>query len=72
MVINASLRGLLLDLRSKRRGLVVVGEQQCSMESQACVEIANTLGWPLVTDALSGTLSAFSEAKCLVTIFMDV
>ena len=52
--LSTSLADFLHDLKFKRRGLIVVGEQSSMQESQACLQIAAELGWPLCADALSG------------------
>ena len=52
--ISSGLSDFLNDLRSKKRGLIVVGEQLHASEAQACLQIAAELGWPLCADALSG------------------
>ena len=52
--VSSSLLDVFRDLRSKKRGLIVVGEQLDVSESQACLQIAAELGWPLCADALSG------------------
>ena len=47
---------ILQQMRACTRGLVVVGEQREQKEALACVQISETLGWPLVADVLSGNL----------------
>ena len=49
-----ALDGALAALRSARRGLVVVGELARPEDAVAARRIGAALGWPVVTDVLSG------------------
>ena len=52
--LGPNVRGVVEMLRGAGRGLLVVGELGSPEEGVAAIQISNLLGWPMVTDILSG------------------
>jgi isochorismate synthase/2-succinyl-5-enolpyruvyl-6-hydroxy-3-cyclohexene-1-carboxylate synthase/2-succinyl-6-hydroxy-2,4-cyclohexadiene-1-carboxylate synthase/O-succinylbenzoate synthase len=61
--LGGGVRGVLEMLCGAGRGLLVVGELGSPDEGVAAVQIAKLLGWPLVTDVLSGLRVGMVEWK---------
>lgn len=70
LVCNAFLEGLLCDLKEKRAGVVVVGGGarciQTANDAIAVYEIAEILGWPVISDVCGGMRFDTSRSGRLV------
>ena len=53
---SPAMSDLLATLGSAQRGLLVVAELTTAEDVTAALTVSKVLGWPLVADALSGTL----------------
>jgi isochorismate synthase/2-succinyl-5-enolpyruvyl-6-hydroxy-3-cyclohexene-1-carboxylate synthase/2-succinyl-6-hydroxy-2,4-cyclohexadiene-1-carboxylate synthase/O-succinylbenzoate synthase len=59
---SAEVLGLLPQLQSAQRGLLVVGELMDSRDAADAVALGAALGWPVVTDVLSGLRVGLQQA----------
>lgn len=59
---SAEVQGLLPRLQAARRGLLVVGELMDPRDAADAVALGAALGWPVVTDVLSGLRVGLQQA----------